>query len=423
MERRAKRGRDDWGEDEEAARLLAALRLDSESAVDSERFQATAQEKEKEEKRQPHPSDKRTQTQRGIGATSSSSFTSFGCCSSNSSPFANATSASSSSSSSSLLFGSPSPSAAPSPTCSSSFSFGSSSTSPSSLSTAASSNATFGGASAHSASAAVGKREAMAAEETRPKLGPVATFKLLLVGDGGVGKTTYVKRHRTGEFEKKYVATLGVEVHPLTFYTNMGTVQFNVWDCAGQERYGGLRDGYYIMANAAILMFDVTSRVTYKNISNWYRDILRVCENIPMVLVGNKVDCGAPDPTWAMRKEEREQALQEAEKSGVTLPREPIDHQTKAPIISSRQVMPKHITFHRKQNLQYYDISAKSNYNFEKPFQWLARRLLNNPDLAFVDAPPLAPMTVQLSSEKVKQYEAELAALANAPLPDDDDDF
>jgi len=85
-----------------------------------------------------------------------------------------------------------------------------------------------------------------------------------LVGDGGVGKTTFVKRHITGEFEKRYVgtsnsfislvlscvtiryflATLGVEVYPLKFYTNLGPIQYNVWDTAGQEKFGGLRDGY-----------------------------------------------------------------------------------------------------------------------------------------------------------------------------------
>lgn len=64
----------------------------------------------------------------------------------------------------------------------------------------------------------------MAAEQDIP------TFKCVLVGDGGTGKTTFVKRHMTGEFEKRYVATLGVEVHPLVFHTNRGPIRFNVWD-------------------------------------------------------------------------------------------------------------------------------------------------------------------------------------------------
>jgi len=76
------------------------------------------------------------------------------------------------------------------------------------------------------------------------------------VGDGGVGKTTFVKRHKTGEFEKKYIATVGVEVRPLEFFTNLGPILFNVWDTAGQEKFGGLRDGYYIGGQAAIIMFD-----------------------------------------------------------------------------------------------------------------------------------------------------------------------
>ena len=81
---------------------------------------------------------------------------------------------------------------------------------------------------------------------------PVAEFKLVLVGDGAVGKTTFVKRHRTGEFEKKYVgipnflkiATQGVDVSSCMFYTNHGPIKLNIWDTAGQEKLGGLREGY-----------------------------------------------------------------------------------------------------------------------------------------------------------------------------------
>ncbi len=51
----------------------------------------------------------------------------------------------------------------------------------------------------------------------------------------------------------------------------MGTIQFDVWDTAGQEKFGGLRDGYYINGQAGIIMFDVTSRITYKNVPNWHR--------------------------------------------------------------------------------------------------------------------------------------------------------
>ena len=87
-----------------------------------------------------------------------------------------------------------------------------------------------------------------------------------------------------------YPETLGVEIHPLVFYTNRGAIQFNCWDTAGQEKFGGLRDGYYIQGQCAIIMFDVTSQATYKNVPSWHRDLVRVCENIPIVICGNKVD-------------------------------------------------------------------------------------------------------------------------------------
>ena len=88
------------------------------------------------------------------------------------------------------------------------------------------------------------------------------SYKIIVVGDGGVGKTTFIKRHRTGQLESKYIATMGVEVHPLTFNTNHGPVIFKIWDCAGQEKFGGLGGGYYRAAHGAIVMFDLTSQLT-----------------------------------------------------------------------------------------------------------------------------------------------------------------
>nr|POE99292.1 gtp-binding nuclear protein ran-3 [Quercus suber] len=196
------------------------------------------------------------------------------------------------------------------------------------------------------------------------------SFKLVIVGDGGTGKTTFVKRHLTGEFEKKYEPTIGVEVHPLDFFTNCGKIRFYCWDTAGQEKFGGLRDGYYIHGQCAIIMFDVTARLTYKNVPTWHRDLCRVCENIPIVLCGNKVD------------------------------------------VKNRQVKAKQVTFHRKKNLQYYEISAKSNYNFEKPFLYLARKLAGDPALHFVESPALAPPEVQIDLAAQQQHEAELQQAA-----------
>jgi len=127
-------------------------------------------------------------------------------------------------------------------------------------------------------------------------------------------------------------------------------------------------------------MFDVTSRITYKNVPNWHRDLTRVCENIPIVLTGNKVE------------------------------------------IKDRKVKAKQITFHRKKNLQYYDISAKSNYNFEKPFLWLARKLSGDNNLHFVEAPALQPPVFTIDEATKRQYEEEIAQALAHPLPEDDDD-
>jgi len=164
----------------------------------------------------------------------------------------------------------------------------------------------------------------------------VAEFKLLLVGDSGVGKTTFVKKHITGEFEDQHVPTKGVEVSSIVFSTNYGYIQFNIWDIAGLETLRELKEGYYIGADCAIIMLDVTSRRSAKNVPRWYKDVMRICARIPVVVLGNQV-------------EKR-----------------------------NRKFKAKHVTHMTKNELQYYDYSNKTGYQFEKPFLFLMMRLVND---------------------------------------------
>lgn len=174
-------------------------------------------------------------------------------------------------------------------------------------------------------------------------------FKLLVVGDAKVGKTCFVQKFLTDHFETKYVPTLGCEYHSLDFATNRGEeILFNCWDTAGREKYKGLDDGYYVLGQAAIIMFDVTNRDSFAKVVDLHKNIVRICgSDIPVALCGNKVDNGR-----------------------------------------DRQVMPKEISdflHHQKiNNMQYFDISARSNYNIEKPLLWLARKLRNDDGLIFV---------------------------------------
>lgn len=119
--------------------------------------------------------------------------------------------------------------------------------------------------------------------------------------------------------------------------------------------------------------------MTYKNVPQWHRDLVRVCENIPIVLCGNKVD------------------------------------------IKDRKVKAKSITFHRKKSLQYYELSAKSNYNFEKPFLWIARKLIGSPTVVFTKSPALAPPEVIIPESEIKRIEEETRQAIYIPLPEDDE--
>lgn len=119
-------------------------------------------------------------------------------------------------------------------------------------------------------------------------------FKLCLVGDGGVGKTKWCHQllalTNTDQDVfgngNRYVPTLGVEVHPI----NHRDVIFNVWDTVGMEKYAGLKDGYYIQSDCAMIMFTLDDPKSFEKALDYYKWLRRVIENKPIVFVGNKLD-------------------------------------------------------------------------------------------------------------------------------------
>ena len=110
--------------------------------------------------------------------------------------------------------------------------------------------------------------------------------KVILIGDGGVGKTTFVRKLLDLNFSPQYVPTLGVEVHPVI----ANGIQYNVWDCAGQEKFEGLSDGYYINSDIAIIMCSADSKLSQRNLVGWISDARRICPDIQIVICLNKSD-------------------------------------------------------------------------------------------------------------------------------------
>ena len=114
---------------------------------------------------------------------------------------------------------------------------------------------------------------------------------MILLGDSAVGKSKLVERYLMDEFVPRQLST-----YALTLYRKEATledgrrVSVDFWDTAGQERFKSLHPSYYHLAKCCILVFDVTRKATYANLSEWYKELREQCESIPCILVANKID-------------------------------------------------------------------------------------------------------------------------------------
>jgi len=116
-------------------------------------------------------------------------------------------------------------------------------------------------------------------------------YKLLLIGDSGVGKSCILLRFADNAFTETFISTIGVDFKIKTIEVEGKRVKLQIWDTAGQERFQTITTSYYRGAHGLIIVFDVTNKASFDNIKKWLEDVERnASQNIVKLLVGNKTD-------------------------------------------------------------------------------------------------------------------------------------
>ncbi|XP_050428729.1 ras-related protein Rab-35 [Adelges cooleyi] len=163
-------------------------------------------------------------------------------------------------------------------------------------------------------------------------------FKLLIIGDSGVGKSSLLVRFADNTFSGSYITTIGVDFKIRTVVVDGEKVKLQIWDTAGQERFRTITSTYYRGTHGVIVVYDVTNGDSFANVKRWLHEIDQNCEVVNRILVGNKND--APD---------RKVVLTEDAKR-----------------------------FADQMGIQLYETSAKDNINVEQMFMSITKQVLRN---------------------------------------------
>ena len=182
-------------------------------------------------------------------------------------------------------------------------------------------------------------------------------FKLLLIGDSGVGKSCLLLRFADDTYTESYISTIGVDFKSRTVKLDGKTIKLQIWDTAGQERFRTITPSYYRGTHGIIVVFDVTDQESFDNVKQWLHEIDRYASaDVKKLLVANKIDLASKRAVPA------EQAAAFAESLGV----------------------------------EYFETSAKNDINVSGMFTAIAREIASSDK---VDAEPPAP-TPELSEEQ-----------------------
>ena len=145
-------------------------------------------------------------------------------------------------------------------------------------------------------------------------------FKLSLLGEGGVGKTSLKARYMSGEFTDKYIATLGVDFATHEIQIDGSKVKISIWDVAGQKQFRSIRKSFFEGSRGGLLIFDVTRKETFTDLaSTWIKPFWETLgDKVPCILIANKIDLS--DQRKVTREEAETFAKQLSEESGFTIP-------------------------------------------------------------------------------------------------------
>lgn len=170
-------------------------------------------------------------------------------------------------------------------------------------------------------------------------------FKLSLLGEGGVGKTSLKARYMSGEFTNKYIATLGVDFGTHEIKLDGNKVKISIWDVAGQKQFQSIRKSFFEGSRGGLLIFDVTRKETFTVLaSNWIQPFWETLqEKVPCILIANKIDL--EDQRKVSHEEAEAFANNLSEQSGFMIP--------------------------------YIEASAKEGTNVNEAFETLSRTVLS----------------------------------------------
>lgn len=166
-------------------------------------------------------------------------------------------------------------------------------------------------------------------------------FKVVLLGEGCVGKTSVALRYVEDTFDDKQISTLQASFLNKKLNINGKRVNLAIWDTAGQERFHALGPIYYRMSNGAILVYDITNKDTFQTVKNWVKELKKILgSEICLAIAGNKVDL----------EKDLSVSIEEAEE------------------------------YAQQVGAMHFHISAKLNQNIEEMFLDLTRRMIQHAD-------------------------------------------